>query len=220
MRGFIYDSAFSNGTYSHSFGFESFIRSNDIKDDESFKKWLYAYLQSTFLYTELLGFLKSLKALDDNNFDEFLQLAKKIHLSTSSSEIRKAQFNITKASLNNLISLNNALCNRYLDEINKCNHYANQSSFYALISHIYGLSSKEFLYFSAKTLCLNALRSVPLSQKKTNALLIDLIDFTALLDKYAKDNFDELCKYFGASSFACELACLEHEIIDFRLFMS
>ncbi|MBJ6718665.1 hypothetical protein JG672_08800, partial [Campylobacter jejuni] len=45
---FLFDSAFANGAYSHSFGLESYISWGVVKDASSFQKWLESYMLDVF----------------------------------------------------------------------------------------------------------------------------------------------------------------------------
>ena len=99
----IFDNAFPNGAYSHSFGFESFLRLNLINDEKSFLKWLEIYLKKSFLYNDALGFCLTYDGFDIINLDEIL------NASSQSLEIKNANKFMAQKSLKTLEIFNSNL---------------------------------------------------------------------------------------------------------------
>lgn len=223
---FLFDSAFPNGGYSHSFGFESYISWGDLKDISSYEKWLQSYMLDVFAESD--GAIYSIAhALKDKRLS-LLKLAKAANASISSFENRKAQVEMARSTLNNTEFMHDENIMWYKNAAFKWDEFANPAIVFALLSHSDFL--ENYAYATLRTLTINATRAIPLAYKKSNELMFlnqVLAKKTAQKSReIAKDSIDN--GFFSLNSnnriFAThhelDLAMFAHERLDFRLFMS
>ena len=84
------DTQFPIGSYSHSYGFETYIQDRVIRDEDEAKLYLQNYLKGTFFYNDLMAAYHSYKATIDGDVDLLLSLNRKLRASKSQLELREA----------------------------------------------------------------------------------------------------------------------------------
>ena len=65
----ICDSNFPVGSFSHSYGMETYLRDDVIKDRESFETYIKVYLKGQFIYTDGLAIRLVYEALKANQLE-------------------------------------------------------------------------------------------------------------------------------------------------------
>ena len=66
----ICDSNFPTGSFSHSFGLETYIQEDLVKDKETFLRWMEVYIQEQLVYTDGLACRLAYEALEEKRIEE------------------------------------------------------------------------------------------------------------------------------------------------------
>lgn len=231
---FLFDSAFANGAYSHSFGMESYIAWGKVKSAQSYQEWLTRYMIDVFAVSD--GAVYAMAYMLKDKRLSLLKLARVANASISSFECRMGAVNMARATLKNTEFMHNYLA-RWYANICENERFAHPAIACSVLSD--ESMASEYAYACIKTLTQNATRAIPLSYKKSSELLHDNI---ALAKKSSKKSFKiakELlsCGYFSlktidecdkhgyaksvfSSHQELDIAMFAHEKLDFRLFMS
>ena len=113
------------------------------------------------------------------------------------------------------------LLNEYSEKIKKKEVYGHPAIVFGMLMYSLGFNVKEaiiyHMYSTVSTLVSNAVRTIPLGQKDGQIILKKCSESFKVLYKKIK-NLDY--SFFGASIPGIELAQINHEILEFRLFMS
>lgn len=98
---YFFDSAFPAGSYSHSFGFETFAASPDGTCTERAIEWVQSYLVFSLWYGDLENISKVRKASFEHgiNSSQIPQLDKRLHASRSTAEARKSARSLSSSML-------------------------------------------------------------------------------------------------------------------------
>lgn len=223
---FLFDSAFPNGGYSHSFGFESYISWGEIRDISTYEKWLESYMLNIFAMSD--GAIYCIAyALKDQKLT-LLKLARAANASISSYENLQALIAMTKSTLNNTEFMHDDHVKWYVKVIEKDDKFANPAVAFALLSKTQSL--ENYAYATIKTLMINATRAVPLAYKKSNELIFSRQDLAKKVASKSKSIAKEFIQkgYFSlndsskifATHNELDMAMFAHEKLNFRLFMS
>ena len=226
---FLFDSAFANGAYSHSFGLESYISWGKVKDSKSYQLWLERYMLDVFAVSD--GAVYAMACMLKDKKLSLLKLARVAISSISSVECRAGTISMARATLKNTEFMHNELAKWYYS-VSEDDKYAHPAIAFAVLS---SSMSSEYAYSTIKTLTQNATRAIPLSYKKSSELLHINIE---LANKSAKKSFevaekalsrgyfslnnldDSLANTIFSTHHELDIAMLAHEKLDFRLFMS
>ncbi|HHB0784561.1 TPA: urease accessory UreF family protein [Enterococcus faecium] len=220
----ICDSTFPIGSFNHSFGMENYLYNNKIKKNSEFRTWFFNYFKTQFKYGEGLLIKLCYEAIEVQEFEKLLIYDDIITKSTISLETRQGTKLIAKQMLGLVLSIydeNIIFFKEYKQAIEKHQAYGNPAIVFSLIAHHKKLNMNEaFLlygYSVGSTLIQNAVRSVPLGQKDGQITLNQLI-------KILNDLYGQISQitneYLGASVPGIELSQINHEIQEYRLFMS
>lgn len=224
LSDFIYDSAFPNGAYSHSFGLESYISWGYVNDVKSYQKWLESYMLDVFAPTDGATYIIASNFLS-NKFS-LLKLARVYTASITSFESKTAAIATARATLKNTEFMH--------DENLKWYSTICQRDEFACTPIVLSMLAKDLIsqyaYSTIKTLTQNATRAIPLSYKKSS----ELIYINQKLAKEVAKKSEQIAKIFLDKGFfslnfdskifsthhELDLAMYAHEKLDFRLFMS
>lgn len=222
---FLFDSAFPNGAYSHSFGFESYLSWKNINDIKSYQKWLQAYMLYNFATNDGVVYEIAYKFKDKKL--SLLKLAKAANLSILSYENRLANITMARSTLNNTEFIHDEILKWY-SHMCKYDEFANIAVANALLSKENML--EQYTYSTIKALTQNATRAIPLPYKKSNELIYKNINLCKMVASKSKNLAQKIAKsgYFSlnlsknifTSHHELDMAMFAHEKINFRLFMS
>lgn len=229
---FLFDSAFANGAYSHSFGLESYISWGEINDAQSYQKWLNIYMLNSFAKAD--GAVYAIASKLKNKKLSLLKLARVANASISSLEARNGAINMARATLKNTNFMHSELA-KYYSKICENEKFAHPSVAFSVLAP--NLSA-ELAYSSIKTLTQNATRAIPLSYKKSCEILYENIQLAKISAQISEKIADEVLKkgYFSlininslknefknqafSSHQELDFSMFAHESLTFRLFMS
>lgn len=220
------DSNFPVGSFNHSYGMETYLRKDEIKNTETFRKWLKIYLNKQFIYSDglciriLYDILKEHGKLEITK--EIIELDRKITVQSIAKESRDGAKLIAGRMIRMFIDLYDfEILKEYDKKIKEKEAFGHPAIVFALALYSLGLNVKEticyHIYSTISTLIQNAVRTIPLGQKDGQILLKEFCEDTEILfEKIENADLD----YFGLNVPGIELSQINHETLIFRLFMS
>ena len=218
----ICDSNFPVGSFNHSYGMESYLRTNKIDDAKTMRAWLNSFLRNQFIYGDCLAIKILYDYLQREDWDLILDLDRLLTVQSIAKETRNGSKLIASRMLKLLIDLYDVdLLKIYEKKIINKEAYGHPAIVFGMLMYTLGFSTREaicfHLYSTTSTLIQNAVRAIPLGQKDGQLLLKEFCEsFPQLYEKVEKLDY----RFFGASSPGIELAQINHEVLEFRLFMS
>ena len=220
------DSNFPVGSFNHSYGMETYLRKDEIKNTETFRNWLKIYLNKQFIDSDglciriLYDILKEHGKLEITK--EIIELDRKITVQSIAKESRDGAKLIAGRMIRMFIDLYDfEILKEYDKKIKEKEAFGHPAIVFALALYSLGLNVKEaicyHIYSTISTLIQNAVRTIPLGQKDGQILLKEFCEDTEILfEKIENADLD----YFGLNVPGIELSQINHETLIFRLFMS
>lgn len=220
------DSNFPVGSFNHSYGMETYLRKDEIKNTETFRNWLKIYLNKQFIYSDglciriLYDILKEHGKLEITK--EIIELDRKITVQSIAKESRDGAKLIAGRMIRMFIDLYDfEILKEYDKKIKEKEAFGHPAIVFALALYSLELNVKEaicyHIYSTISTLIQNAVRTIPLGQKDGQILLKEFCEDTEILfEKIENADLD----YFGLNVPGIELSQINHETLIFRLFMS
>ncbi|UOQ84964.1 urease accessory protein UreF [Gracilibacillus salinarum] len=215
----IHDSAFPIGSYTHSFGMETFIQSDTIRTKEDLFQFCKMYLHENVAYTDGI-FVKESYVTED--MSALIRLDKICDANKNAEETREASAMIGK---------------QFVKAVLPVSETPSLEAWYQLLqdkqvmSHfpiVYGLYAKDlafdlytavltFLYSSTVGLVHNAVRAIPLGQKAGIEVIHRLIPE---MEKATKQVLERSLADLSNHAVGLELASMQHKYLTSRLFIS
>ena len=218
----ICDSSFPIGSFNHSYGMESYLRNNKIANIESLNQYINVFLNNTFIYSDGLAIRMLYEYLNKNEIDNILELDRMITVQAIAKETRNASKLIASRMSKLFLDLyDSKILKEYEEKINTKEAFGHPAIVFGLLMYTLNFSEEEaisfHMYSTISTLIQNAVRAIPLGQKDGQIILKKYIE--SFKDLYKKiRNLDY--SFFGASTPGIELSQIDHEVLEFRLFMS
>ena len=224
----INDSAFPIGSYTLSWGLETFVQQGEICDSVSAENFLRSDLNSNFLTNELLPVRLAYESTEKGDFGHLLKIDEIYNASKTAKETREGSKKITARFLKTVgvwENLQNA------PVIPNSTKYDNKSAWFRNLSHfpvLYGaycaesgitknLCLQAFLYSQISARVTTIVKLVPLSQLDGQNMLHRLFaEFPRMLEEAGRLSECDLCR----SSPASEIRAMQHEFLYTRLYMS
>ena len=219
----INDSLFPIGAYSHSYGLETYIQKNLVKDVDSAYEYLKCNLKSNFLYSELLSIYLAYEYGEKNNIKKMIQLDNILNCSKSSKEIRLASQKLGSRFIKTLISSNIKYENENFIKYVKSseNLLPTHTVAYGVFCQSVGIPKNKaiegFLYSYTSLTITNCVKTIPLSQTDGQKLLYKSYEiFEEVLNILPKLTIEDLC----LSTPGFDIRSMQHEKLYSRLYMS
>lgn len=218
------DSQFPIGSYSHSYGLETYVLHNLIKNADDTKEYLINYLSTTFYYNDLVAAYLSYKYFLDGDLDAILSLNLRLQAAKSQMELREASEKLGSRLISTVGRMNVDMpenyyeCIKFHKDNNVLIHHAVS---YGLITASLQIDLKScllsFAFNMAQAMVTNAVKTIPMSQFDGQRILYEVHDL--IMDLVINiENLDE--EYYFASYPGVEVASMQHEILYSRLYMS
>lgn len=216
------DSNFPTGGFSHSFGLESYIQADVVKDHKSFFEWLQVYIHEQLIYTDGLACRTAYDALMKEDFQEVWKLDRLLTVQNLPRETRVG----TQMIGDRLLKISQSLydfpvLSLYREQIKKKQSFAHPSIVFTMVAYGLGVSKPNtilyYLYSASSSLVQNAVRSIPLGQ--TAGQLITH-EFHPELQRATEKIMQLSEEDFGIVAPGLELAQMQHERVNIRIFMS
>ncbi|CAH0346523.1 urease accessory protein UreF [Bacillus sp. CECT 9360] len=212
----ICDSNFPTGSFSHSYGLETYIQEGKVTNAETFAGWLHAYLEGSLCYNDGLS---AALLYDGHNIHELDRL---LYVSSLSRETREGAKRVGGRMVELLMALEAVpALSDYRRQIKKKEAFGHPALAFGLFCNEMGIGKGEcvtaYLYTAISSIIQNAVRGIPLGQTDGQRLLFsfqqNIKDVVAKIDTLTIDDF-------GISPPGIELAAMLHEDLHVRLFMS
>lgn len=219
----ICDSNFPSGAFSHSFGLETYIQEEKVKDKNTFMLALKHYLQTQCMYTDGLACRLAYEAIQAKNHQKIWQLDQELYALSNARETRVGNKRIGKQLVKVMLELykDDLLLKEYDQKIKAKQLHGHSSIVFALVC--YGLTIdlettlSSYLFASSSSLIQNGVRGIPLGQTDGQRIMHELKPFLTTLVHHMMNLTDD---EFGAGSPGLEIAQMRHEELTVRLFMS
>lgn len=219
----INDAAFPIGSYTHSYGLETYIQKNLVKNSNDVYEYIKSNAKTNFLYTELLAAYKAYEFAEENNLSKILELEEIIDASKLPKEIRIASEKLGSRFIKTVSSLDvkyeSNIFNEYIKKENEGTRI--HSSAYGVFCFSVGIDKVKamegYLYAYVSASIINAVKLIPLSQNEGQKILYNCYKFfDEIIDMLPNLNIKDLC----LSTPGFDIRCMQHEALYSRLYMS
>lgn len=219
----INDALFPIGSYTHSFGLESYIQKGWVKNKETALNYLKANLGTQFLHSDLLSLKLAYEYAikgDNSGLKKILELEENLYISTSPLELRNANQKLGTRFLKTIKILPlapNEFFQKYLCATITPTHSSSYGVFCASMKLTLTSSLKHYLYAQSSNTVTNCVKTIPLSQNDGQKILLELQKtFKTLLRNLKSLDISYLC----ASSLHNDIKAMQHQTLYSRLYMS
>lgn len=216
------DSNFPIGSFNHSYGMETYLRSNVIDDAKSFSKWVDLFLKHQFITSDGLAIRMLYEALENGDMDKVWEIDNLLIAQTVAKETRNAAKLVASRMIKIYLDLYEIESLKiYAKKIASKEVYGHPAIVFGLLMHELEMSEEEaiklHMYSTVSTIIQNAVRAIPLGQKDGQLLVKEYSEkFNHYYKLIEELDFDS----FGANTPGIELSQINHETLGFRLFMS
>lgn len=220
------DSVFPIGGYTQSYGLETYILKDIIRDDKKAYEYISTNLQTTFVYSELLSAALAYDAAKAGNLDKIIELDNLMHVIKSPQEIRDASLKLGSRFVKTVgttadIQYDSDIFTKYNNKVNSKevvpNHAIAYGVFCAAIDVDKSTALSFYLYAATSAMVTNSVKAVPLSQTQGQQILYKCSElYDNIIEKVL--SLDE--SMLGISMPGFDIRCMQHETLYSRLYMS
>ncbi|KAB8128311.1 urease accessory protein UreF [Gracilibacillus oryzae] len=215
----IHDSAFPIGSYTHSFGMETYIQEDKIRTKEDLFHFCLTYMSENIGYTDGIFVKLAYEKLSLQEWDELIRLEKICHASKNAEESREASMMIGKQFMKAVLPVSETpSLKKWQEEANGYNHFP---FVYTLYTYDMGFdlytTVLTYIYSSTVGLVHNAVRAIPLGQKAGIEVIHKLI---AEMDTIAKQILKRHIEDLSNHALGLEISSMKHKFLQARLFIS
>ena len=206
------DATFPIGSYTHSWGLETFVQRGIIFNEASAESYFRIELKTNFLTNEFLAVRLAYEAAKNKKWNEVKKIDSIYNASRNAKEVRAGSKKLGARFLKTLSVWNDTR------ELQKLHHFpVVYGSYCAQNGMDEDTVLKAFLYSQISSRITTAVKLVPLSQTEGQKILHGLFnEFEKLLDQVKTLKEKDLCR----SSPKSEILCMQHEYLYTRLYMS
>lgn len=218
----ICDSSLPTGSFSHSFGLETYIQEGVIHNKESFLKWMKVYIQEQLVYTDGLACRLTYEILENERLEDIWELDQKLIAQIFAQESREGSKKIGER----LLTLGNQLyqslaLSTYIKRINDSKSNGHPAIAFAMIAHCLNIPKStavlSYLFSTVTSLVQNAVRGIPLGQTEGQLIIKEAISIIVnswkVIEKLTEEDF-------GITPPGLEISQMKHERLHIRIFMS
>lgn len=216
------DSTFPNGSFSQSFGLETYIQRHMVHDAESFLNWLRVYVNEQLSYSDGLAVKIIYEALEGNEIEKIWEIDRLLKVQNLARESREGTQRMGESMLNIAeVIYDFEYLKTYKRRIKNKESFGHPAVVFAIAGHELGVEKEQiilyYLYSTMIGLVQNAVRAIPLGQTAGQRIIHD---FQKDLQKATEKimNLDEF--EFGVVSPGLELSQMQHERVRIRIFSS
>lgn len=215
------DAQFPIGGYSHSYGLETYIQKNIVKDADSAFQFMKSSIQHSFLYSELLPSRLAYEYAQKGDLQKILELEELVEASKSPVEIRAAAQKLGSRFVKTVLSMDvdyvSNIFAEYAEKEKNPTHAVAYGVFCAAVGIDQRRAMESFLYTNTAGKVVSCVKTIPLSQTQGQQILANCHEiFIETLDKL--QTLDE--SYVCLSNPGFDVRCMQHEVLYSRLYMS
>ena len=216
------DPALPIGSFSHSYGLETYVQSGIVNDAETAGQFINNQLAINLFYNDAALVSLAYDAAADNNFHRVLELDALCNAVKLPKEIRIAS---SKLALRLLKIFENNDEVRFAKEYRRaitdgaaCGHYCIA---FTLLAFDLGINKREalagFYYNAASGFVTNAVKLIPLGQQAGQEILLSLLP---MINELAEKTLYPDETLIGYSCAGFDIRSMQHEQLYSRLYMS
>lgn len=218
----IHDSAFPIGSFAHSFGMETYIQEDAIRNQDDLKEYCNMFLRHNLASTDAIFVKEAFDVAKKNDTQGLIHLENICHGIKLSPETRKGSMMLGRQFLQTVRPLNDGELLKLWSEKIKTKelkgHYPIVYGMYAAVLDVDAkMAIESFLYSSISTIVQNAVRSVPLGQMSGVQTMFSLLP---AIQETAEDVMEMDLDDLDNNSIGLEIASMKHEFLYSRLFIS
>lgn len=216
------DSAFPIGSYTHSFGMETYIQSDEISTKENLLAYCLAYLKENLLYNDAIFVKQAFHLTKMKDWEQVIRLDKVCDASKAAIESRDASKKMGKQFLQSIIPVTSfGNLHKWKDKLDQKvvkGHYPVIYGMYA-VDMDFSLEQTllSFLYSSTVALVHNAVRAIPLGQQAGIEVIHQIIPEVGIAARKA-EKLD--LQHVSNHAIGIELSSMAHRFLHSRLFIS
>jgi len=216
------DSNFPSGSFSHSFGLETYIQEKVITDKESFKNAISVYIRKQLFFTEGLACRLAYEAMEKNEPSALVELDHILFASNVAQETRSGNQRMGERMAKLCVDLYpSPILIEYTNRIKEKKAYGHSAIVFAIVAYHLKVTKETavgaYLFANVSALVQNAVRGIPIGQTDGQRILVEI---QPLLEEGVRTISQLPKEDLGAVSPGMEIAQMRHERLNVRLFMS
>jgi len=209
------DSAFPSGSFTQSFGLETFIQRGEVETREDLARFMQTFLYYCWRPTDLLAVKLAWQAAQEQNINRLYILDRRLNAMKLPSEGREGSSKMGKRLRGLLAEIDP----NYAAEVDfPYGHHAIVPGHYGAAAGIeLTLLLAAFAHMTTSSLVANGVRAVPLGQTGGQQVLAQLQPLIDTCIQWVRTAAE---RDWGGSAPALDWAGMEHERLYSRIFMS
>lgn len=219
----ISDPYFPIGSYTHSFGLETYVQKGLVRDAKSAERYLRSFLATSFLYNDLLAVKLAWEYTDRNDFDGLLSLNKNLSAAKAAREIRAASLKLGARFIKILAMVlgDRPLFQATVQSFQNEGPGANYSVVFGMSARLLHIEKKAALaavsYSTASSIINNCAKLIPISQQEGQRILFATHSvLAALLAGVEALALEDI----GIGGTGFDIRSMQHERLYSRLYIS
>ncbi len=218
----IHDSAFPIGSYTHSYGMETYIQEDLIRTKEDLISFCTSFLFQNLVRGDAILIQEAYAAAEAQDMDKLLELEQLCGAIKLAKESRDASVNVGRQFIRTVTPLGtDPLLAEWKERIDAKAIKGHYAVLYGIYSATTGVSAHHavmtYLYATLNGLITNAVRAVPFGQntgvQAMNKLIGPVAEAAQLTARLTLDDVSN-------NALGIELASMKHEYLFSRLFIS
>lgn len=216
------DSNFPTGSFSQSFGLETYIQRDIVHDADSFVNWLHVYVHEQLTHADGLACKLVYEALEEANMDKIWEMDQLLRVQNLARESREGTVRMGARMLDIAESIYEfEMLSTYRAQLRSKQASGHPAVVFAMIGHQLQVDKHTtilyYLYSTVVGLVQNAVRAIPLGQTSGQKIIHTFQEQLQI----ATDKVLHLAESeFGIVSPGLELAQMQHERVGIRIFSS
>ncbi|MDO5044964.1 MAG: urease accessory protein UreF [Coriobacteriia bacterium] len=218
----IQDSAFPTGTFAHSWGMETYIQAEEIRDGDDLKAFCLAYLKETLACGDGIFLKEAYLAAEHDDMDRLVYLDSLYHAFKLTNEMRSGSSMQGRQFLRSVEALmQDDFFHAWAEKVKDKSVWCHYALVYGLYAARYGIplqaALEAYMYAAILNLVLNAVRAVPLGQKTGIQVMYDLLPAINLA---AQESSEARLEDLNSRAIGIDIASMKHEHLHTRLYIS
>mgnify|MGYP002510867666 CR=1 FL=1 len=216
------DSNFPTGSFSHSFGLETYIQKDIVTDAKSFSEWLNVYVHEQLAYADGLAVRLAYDALEAEELEDIWELDRILTVQNLARESRDGTQRMGDRMLDIAQSIYEIpMLSTYMRKRRDKQAFGHPAIVFTMVGHHLQVEKETtilyYLYSTVVSLVQNAVRAIPLGQTAGQKIIYAFQQqLQQATDKIMKLDEEE----FGVVSPGLELSQMQHERVGIRIFSS
>ncbi|AEF93632.1 Urease accessory protein ureF [Desulfotomaculum nigrificans CO-1-SRB] len=218
----ISDSFFPTGSFTQSYGLETYVQKGLITSKEDLVNFLTTYLLELLACSDCLAMLLAYRAGQDGSLVSLVELDQILAAQKIAREGREASVKTGNRMLQTATRLfTSSILVQFSKLVKQGKTYGHHAVVFGLMGQAIGLEEKElafsFVYSTTAGMVNNAVRLIPLGQNEGQWVLKEL---QVVMEQAVEKSLGLSLNDLGSAAPALEIRGMQHERLYSRLFMS